>query len=150
MELLFPLLLLLPLLLLIMRQRKQQRTFSEQQGRVGVGMTVMTTGGLYGTVFDIEDDVVVLEVDEGVYTRWSRLAIGKIIDDPAAAGPETGDGATGFEAEPSEPDESPEPRDPSGAPVHEPSPHQVSTRPAPDQVDIRKGATRPASSQDGV
>lgn len=80
MELLFPLLLLLPLFLLIMRQRRQQRAFAEQQDRVRVGMQVMTTAGLFGTVVAIEDDVMVLEVADGVRVRWSKLAVGKIVD----------------------------------------------------------------------
>lgn len=162
MELLFPLLLLLPLLLLIMRQRKQQRAVADQQGRVRPGMTVMTTGGLYGTVFDIEDDVVVLEVDEGVYLRFSRLAIGRIVEDGADQGPGAGT-ADASEADASDTDASdtdasdvvPARGSATGSPAADPPQHDRGTHPsgaspAPEQVDIRKGAPRPASSPDGV
>lgn len=128
MELLFPLLLLVPLLLLIMRQRRQQRAFVEQQGRVAVGMTVMTTAGLYGTVVDIEDDVMVLEVDDGVHLRWSKLAVGRIVDDGTAggpAGPTSFDQGVGHES-----------TAPPGSP--------------PGQVDIRKDSSPRASSPGGA
>lgn len=81
MEQLLPLLLLLPLALIVLRQRKQQRIFADQQRRLAVGMDVVTTSGLYGRVVAVEDDVVQLEVADGVRVRWARLAVGRILDD---------------------------------------------------------------------
>jgi len=125
MELLFPLLLLVPLLLLILRQRKQQRAFVDQQGRVRVGMQVMTTAGLFGTVVDIQDDVLVLEVADGVRLRWSKLAVGKILGDSAAVASSAEDGL----------------------------PYDSSTsteEPVEGRVDVRKRVNPGTSTPDGV
>lgn len=84
MEQFLPFLLLLPLVLLFTRQRKQQRLFAEQQSRIVAGMDVVTTSGLYGTVVAVEEQVVVLQVADGVRVRWARAAIGRILDDPPA------------------------------------------------------------------
>lgn len=155
MELLFPLLLFLPLLFLIMRQRKQQRTIVDQQGRLRVGMTVMTTAGLYGTVIDIEDDVMTLEVDDDVQLRWSKLAVARIVDDGTAVADESDDGAESQDqyeyedtdehqvgAETVAEHDTPGRRDSS----HEPA----GATSAAEQVDIRKDSSRRASSPDGV
>ncbi len=82
-SLLLPLIILLPLLLLIMRQRKQQREYQSQQDRVAVGQQVMTTAGLYGTVTEIHDDQMVLEIAPGVFVRWAKAAVGRIVTDDA-------------------------------------------------------------------
>lgn len=82
-SLLLPLIILLPLLLLIMRQRKQQREYQAQQERVAVGQRVMTTAGMYGTVIEIHDDQMVLEIAPGVLVRWAKAAVGKIVTDDA-------------------------------------------------------------------
>lgn len=86
MELLLPLILLVPLLMITFRARKQQRTFAELQSRVAPGQSVVTTAGLHGTVASVQDDIVMLEVAEGLQLRWSKAAIGQIVDTPATDG----------------------------------------------------------------
>ncbi len=78
-DLLLPLIILVPLGLLIYQQRKRQRAFAEQQSRLAVGQTVMTTAGLYGEVVEVLDDQMVLEVAPGVRLRWNKAAVGKIV-----------------------------------------------------------------------
>jgi preprotein translocase subunit YajC len=84
----------LPLLLIFMvfqRQRRQQRELVTAQAGIVPGARVMTTSGLYGTVVSVEendDDTVLLEVAPGVRTTWARLAIARIVTDPAPARPE--------------------------------------------------------------
>jgi preprotein translocase subunit YajC len=94
MDLLLPLIILLPLGFLIYQQRKRQKAFVEQQARVAVGNTVMTTAGLYGEVVELEGDQMVLEVAPGVRLRWNRAAVGKIVTaDEVAGGFDSGEAA---------------------------------------------------------
>ncbi len=86
-SLLLPLIILLPLALLIMRQRKQQREFAAQQERLSVGDRIMTTAGLYGTVTRIDADTMQLEVAPGLTLTWAKAAVGRIVTEPAVAGP---------------------------------------------------------------
>jgi preprotein translocase subunit YajC len=79
-ELLPFLLLFLVFWLLIIRpnRRRQQRTLLMQRS-LEPGQPVITTSGLYGTIFSLDDDGVVLEVAPGVHTRWLRAAIAEVI-----------------------------------------------------------------------
>lgn len=83
-ELLLPVLILLPLLLIIFRGRKQQRAFASTQSRIAAGQDVMTTAGLHARIVEVDGDVVVLEVADGVRVRWAKAAIGQIITPPAS------------------------------------------------------------------
>lgn len=95
-ELLLPLLILLPLLLITFRGRKQQKAFAETQARIAPGLDVITTAGLYGRVLEVDGDVVVLAVADGVRLRWARGAIGRILGpaDGPAGGPAAGSDST--------------------------------------------------------
>ena len=78
-ELLLPLLLLLPLVLITMRTRRQQREMVAMQQRLTVGQEVMTSSGLFGTIVDVQPDSVVLQVADGVRTRWAKPAIARVL-----------------------------------------------------------------------
>ncbi len=77
--------LILPLLLvglLWMMGAPQRRLRKEQAAmlaQLGPGAEVMTHGGLYGTVVEVDDDVVVLETSPGVTMRWATRAIAKTV-----------------------------------------------------------------------
>jgi preprotein translocase subunit YajC len=90
---LLPLIILLPLAFLIFQQRKRQKAFAEQQARVAVGQTVMTTAGLYGEVVELDGEQMVLEVAPGVRLRWNKAAVGKIMTADEADGDSESDGA---------------------------------------------------------
>lgn len=63
------------------RTRKQQRAASEFRNNLVAGDEVMTGSGLFGTVVDVDDDVITLETSPGgSRTRWIRAAIAKRID----------------------------------------------------------------------
>jgi len=63
------------------RTRKQQRAASEFRNNLMIGDEVMTGSGLFGTVVDVEDDVVTLETSPGgSRTRWIRAAVAKKIE----------------------------------------------------------------------
>ena len=60
------------------RQKKQQQMISAIQP----GTRVMTTAGIYGTVVEIDDDDVSIEIAPGVVIRAVKAAIGRVLDEP--------------------------------------------------------------------
>ncbi|GAA3821335.1 preprotein translocase subunit YajC [Cellulomonas soli] len=64
------------------RSRKQQRESADFRANLAEGDEVMTASGLFGTVVDVEDDVITLESTPGSRTRWLRAAIAKKVDPP--------------------------------------------------------------------
>jgi preprotein translocase subunit YajC len=80
---LFPLLVLLALFAFTFSQnRKRQRNAAALVAALAPGVTVMTAGGIYGTVRSIADDIVVLEISPGVTIRMAKAAIGRVVDSP--------------------------------------------------------------------
>ena len=83
-----PLLSFLPLILvfvvfyffMIRPQMKKQKELTSFRNTLKRGDSVLTTGGIYGRVFDIKDQYVVIEVDEKVKMKIDKAAIMK---DPA-------------------------------------------------------------------
>ncbi|RDI50596.1 preprotein translocase subunit YajC [Nocardia mexicana] len=78
MELLFPLLLvalLVPMFLGVRRQKREAQKVAEMQEGIKVGDRVTTTSGLYGTVVDVDDTTIDLEIAEDVVTTWLRAAV---------------------------------------------------------------------------
>lgn len=73
------LILALPILLLgfmMWSQRKRQREVQNLQSAIAVGDQVVTTSGLYGTVKELDDRTVRLEVSPDVVVTVDRRAIG--------------------------------------------------------------------------
>jgi len=60
-------------------ERKQRKRREEMLKKLGKGDKVMTTGGLYASVVAVQDDVVTLQIAEGVRARFSRSAIQTVI-----------------------------------------------------------------------
>ncbi|MFR9750257.1 preprotein translocase subunit YajC [Nocardia sp. 004] len=85
MELLFPLLLvalLVPMFLGVRRQKREAEKIANMQDTLKIGDQVITTSGLYGTVVDLDDTTVDLEIAEDVITTWLRRAIHEVrVDD---------------------------------------------------------------------
>lgn len=84
--------------LLTSRTRKQQRQAGEFRQRLEIGDDVMTGSGLFGTIVDIDGDVITLESPSGGRTDWLRGAIAKLAEPPYAA-PEENDTASDEEVE---------------------------------------------------
>ncbi|MFC9896508.1 preprotein translocase subunit YajC [Nocardia sp. NPDC127579] len=78
-------------------QRKHQAKMAEMQAGLVPGAGVITTSGLYGTVVEVDEDTVDLEIAEDVVTTWMRSAIREVRTEDAA------DAATGDEPEESAP-----------------------------------------------
>ena len=85
MELLIPLMilaLLVPMFLGVRRQKKELARTVELQDSLSVGDRVLTTSGLYGTIVEIDETTVDLEIAEDVITTWSRQVVReKVADD---------------------------------------------------------------------
>ena len=79
-SLLFPLVLLgVMYFFLIVPQRKKQRAHEELLRNVSAGDEVLTTGGIYGGVTEIDGDTLYLEVAPDVEIKVSRRAIAERI-----------------------------------------------------------------------
>jgi preprotein translocase subunit YajC len=70
-------------LLLIRPRQRMEREHHELVRALQVGDEVVTTAGIYGTIIDLEPNVVHLRVADGVVLRMARLAVGRRADDPA-------------------------------------------------------------------
>lgn len=73
-QFLFPILMLAMIAWMFYSQRKQQKKQQEKMSAIQKGDEVLTIGGLYGIVDEIDDKKVVLDVD-GVYLTFARFAI---------------------------------------------------------------------------
>lgn len=67
-------------------KRKQQERDRLLKG-VKKGDKVMTTSGMHATVAAVQDDVVTLQVAEGVRVRFSRAAIQSIVESSSEPAP---------------------------------------------------------------
>lgn len=73
---------------LVLPQRRAQRAQKEMLNKLTPGTEVITTGGLHGTVTEIEDgDTVLLEVAEDTEVRVARASIARAVT-PAPPPPE--------------------------------------------------------------
>mgnify|MGYP001094227824 CR=1 FL=1 len=75
--------------LLIRPQRKRQQEMIRMQNSLTPGQRVMTTTGLFGTVVEVVDEDVVIEIAPGVHTRWVKGAIGRVVPEGEAVGVES-------------------------------------------------------------
>jgi preprotein translocase subunit YajC len=100
-------LIILPIMLVLMYLlviRPQQRRMREHQALVSslqVGDEVVSSAGMYGRIVQLGDEVITLDVADGVHIRLARAAIGRRIaeptaEDPAAAGSETSSDSAGI------------------------------------------------------
>lgn len=81
MDFLFPLLilaLLVPMFFGIRKQKREAEKVSSMQEALKVGDAVITTSGLYGTIVDLDEDTIDLEIAEDVITTWLRQAIREV------------------------------------------------------------------------
>lgn len=60
---------------MIRPQQKKQKEIAKFRQNLEVGQAVITAGGIYGKVKELEDNVVVLEIASGVKIRIDRNSI---------------------------------------------------------------------------
>jgi preprotein translocase YajC subunit len=65
--------------LLIRPQRAQQRKHAEMLGTIKPGDEVVTSGGIYGEVVQLDEERVMLEIDDDVKIAVARRAIATIV-----------------------------------------------------------------------
>jgi preprotein translocase subunit YajC len=65
--------------LLIRPQRRRQLEAQKMIDSLEVGKEIVTAGGLYGTITDMEDDELRVEVAEGVEVRIAKRAVAAVV-----------------------------------------------------------------------
>ena len=85
-------------LLLIRPQQAQKRRTQEMLNKIAPGDEVITIGGIYGDVVEVEDDKVVLEIAEDVHIEVTRRAIANVVP-PESEIDESGDADEADEAD---------------------------------------------------
>ncbi|HFI0394660.1 TPA: preprotein translocase subunit YajC [Streptococcus suis] len=84
--LLFPVLMLAMIGFMFYSQRKQQKQRQDALSQIKKGDEIVTIGGLFGIVDEIDDKKVVLDVD-GVYLTFERGAIRQRVAEAASSQP---------------------------------------------------------------
>ena len=64
-----------------MRQRNKLRT--DMMAQLQEGAEILSVGGIYGTVTEIRDEDLDVEIADGVVIRLNRRAIANVLDTPA-------------------------------------------------------------------
>ena len=65
--------------LLIRPQQKKQKEHQKMLEGVKKGDTVVTSGGMYGTVVGVKDNVVVLKIAENVKVEFAKGSISQVV-----------------------------------------------------------------------
>ncbi len=80
--------------LLVRPQQKRTRAQRNLQESLDVGDEVITIGGIFGVVRDIDDEAITVEISPGTQVRMVRNAISrKLVDEDDDAGSEDERGA---------------------------------------------------------
>ena len=67
--------------MLIRPQRRRQPEAQALVERLQVGKEIVTAGGLYGTVTEVGDDEVRIEVADGVEVRIAKRAVAAVVSE---------------------------------------------------------------------
>ncbi len=89
---LMPLILLIFIMyfLLIRPQKKKERQVNAMRSSIKVGDSIITIGGIYGTVSRVKDDSLVIQVGaDKVKLEVTRWAISKVVEDGGAPASKT-------------------------------------------------------------
>jgi preprotein translocase subunit YajC len=65
--------------LMIRPQQKRRREAADLQNKLGPGDTIVTIGGLHGTIVSIDANVATLEIAPGVVVTFARPAIARVV-----------------------------------------------------------------------
>jgi preprotein translocase subunit YajC len=74
----FVLILLAFYLLIIRPARSRARAALRLQERLAPGVEVMTTSGMYGSIVEIDEDSISLEIAPGTTVRFTKAAVGQV------------------------------------------------------------------------
>jgi preprotein translocase subunit YajC len=73
------LLLVVMYVLMIRPQRQRQQSQQSMIQGAGVGDEILTTGGIYGTITEVEGDEMVVEIAEGLEVHMTRRGIAAVL-----------------------------------------------------------------------
>jgi preprotein translocase subunit YajC len=79
--------------LILRPQRARAKQAEQLQAKMAPGVEIMTTSGIYGTVLEIRDDSLVLEVSPGSTLRITKGAVGRVLADDASTADDDADPA---------------------------------------------------------
>ena len=96
--------------LLIRPQRQQQRKHAELLGSLKPGDEVVTAGGIYGEVVQLDAERVMLEIDEDVRIAVARRAIASVVPPEELERLEAAEAGETVDAEAAEPVSADEPQ----------------------------------------
>ncbi|AAZ56125.1 preprotein translocase subunit YajC [Thermobifida fusca] len=77
--LMFALIIVVFYLLFIRPQQKRRQQELEMQKSLQPGMEVLTGAGIYGTIVEVHDDDVELEISPGTRVRMVKAAVARIV-----------------------------------------------------------------------
>jgi preprotein translocase subunit YajC len=80
--LILPLILVAMFALVIMPQRRQQKQQAALLSSLGEGDAVLTSGGIYGVITEVDGNDVFLEVAKGIELRVNKSAVLRKVGDP--------------------------------------------------------------------
>ena len=69
-------------LLLIRPQRRRQLEQAQMQEELEPGTEILTAGGIHGTVHEVEDEIVHVEIARGIVVRLDRRAVAAVAQEP--------------------------------------------------------------------
>jgi preprotein translocase subunit YajC len=79
---LLPFIVLIGAMFLMTRSaKKKQQAAAQMRNEMQAGTGVRTIGGMYATVKEVHEDMVLLEVAPGVHAVYAKNAIGAVLDD---------------------------------------------------------------------
>jgi len=68
---------------MIRPQMKKQKELTKFRSELKKGDKIVTTGGIYGKIADIKDNVVILEIEDGARMKVDKAAVIKDMSDAA-------------------------------------------------------------------
>jgi preprotein translocase subunit YajC len=81
-------------LIFVRPQRKRQAQAQQLVSELRVGDEALTAGGMYGTIVDLDEDVVTLEIAPRTEVRVARRAIAGVTTEPEPEDAEPADPTT--------------------------------------------------------
>jgi preprotein translocase subunit YajC len=96
-------------LIVVRPQKRRQNEQRQMMNELRVGDEVLTAGGIYGTVSELEDDLVTVEIAPSTEVKVSRRAIAGVTREPDEEEEEEGEEGTGEAEKPQAGDEGPAP-----------------------------------------
>jgi preprotein translocase subunit YajC len=76
---------------LVRPQKRRQLESQRMLASLDVGVEVVTAGGIYGRVTELQDDALMVEIAPGTSVKVARRAIGAIVPPADAAEDEPGE-----------------------------------------------------------